>query len=100
MMKPTSKENPVAMTPKTPEARSPLLKKLPSGACRRTSSMTEEVAAAAARTRSAPTRTFTGHPRSSRPLLPRVTHRVEGHSRSKDQDGIDVRGDLHAVGVP
>ncbi len=38
-MKPSSTEKPVASTPKTPDARSPSAKKLPSGACRRTSSI-------------------------------------------------------------
>ena len=46
-MKPRSTEKPVASTPNTPEARSPSLKKLPSGARRRTSSITVVVRAVA-----------------------------------------------------
>ena len=47
-MSPSSTEKPVASTPKTPEARSPSAKRLPSGAPRRTSNIAATARAVAA----------------------------------------------------
>ena len=60
-MKPSSTEKPVASTPNTPEARSPSRKRLPSGAPRRTSSITvTATAVVAAMMRTAQTRFIGG----------------------------------------
>src|ERR1700712_4971794 len=58
MMKPSSTENPVARTPNTPDARSPSVKKLPSGARRRTRSMAVTVIAVTTATMRAPATMF------------------------------------------
>jgi hypothetical protein len=68
-MKPSRTENPVARTPKTPDARSPSVKRLPSGAERRTSSMAATAIAVAATVMSRPQTRFTSRWQSSRPGL-------------------------------
>jgi hypothetical protein len=63
-MKPRSSANPVASTPKTPEARSPSRNRLPSGARRRTRSIAEMVTALATTTISVPKTMFMLAPHS------------------------------------
>lgn len=63
IMKPKSSAKPLASTPKTPEARSPSVNRLPSGARQRTRSIAETVTALTTTTICAPTTMFMLAPR-------------------------------------
>src|SRR5262245_8006510 len=100
MMKPSSTENPVASTPKTPEARSPSEKKLPSGARRRTNSIAETVTAQAPAVIRTPQTMFIGrresHSRSGWLTLARQAGDPVSQKSDPEQQGDDV-ADGHRV---
>src|SRR5436189_5343873 len=87
-MKPSSTEKPVASTPKTPAARSPSSKKLPSGARRRTSSMTATATAVTTRVIPMARKRFIARPkppRAPRSRLERLPRLLGGRTVALEQ---------------